>query len=169
MLTVSALIYDIRHAVLCMGDEAWTIMKISGPGKIESTTVRRKNGASASNAAGFALDQADDTGGGGAKPVAGSGPVSVVGALLSIQEVDEQGGGQRETLNRADEMLNLLDDVRHGLLMGALPEAKLRRLLILSNIKRDGFLDPRLAGILSDIELRAKVELAKLEMSQVKR
>ena len=64
-------------------------------------------------------------------------------------------------------MLDLLDEVRHGLLIGVLPEHKLRRLLILSSVKREGFMDPRLGLILSDIELRAKVELAKLEMSRI--
>lgn len=140
-------------------------MKITGSGKIDTTPVRRKNVSRAGDGAGFSLDQADDTG--GTKPVSGAGPVSTVGSLLSIQEVDDQGGGQRKTLNRAEEMLDLLDDVRHGLLIGVLPEHKLRRLLTLSNVKREGFLDPRLGLILSDIELRAKVELAKLEMSKV--
>jgi len=140
-------------------------MKITGSGKIDTTPVRRKNVSRAVDGAGFSLDQADDAG--GARPISGAGPVSVVGSLLSIQEVDDQGGGQRKTLNRAEEMLDLLDDVRHGLLIGVLPEHKLRRLLTLSNAKREGFMDPRLGLILSDIELRAKVELAKLEMSRV--
>jgi len=61
----------------------------------------------------------------------------------------------------------LLDAVRHGLLIGAVSDHKLRRLMALSNMKRDGFVDPRLSGLLSDIELRAKVELAKLEMSKI--
>lgn len=140
-------------------------MKITGSGKIETTSVRRKNAPSTEKGGGFSLDRADDAG--ASKPVSGAGPVSVVGSLLSIQEVDDQGGGQRKTLNRAEEMLDLLDDVRHGLLIGVMPEHKLRRLLSLSSVKREGFIDPRLGGILSDIELRAKVELAKLEMSKV--
>lgn len=151
-----------------MRDEAATrhgYMKISGSGKIETTSVRRKVTPSTDNGGAFSLDRADDTS--AAKPVSGAGPVSVVGSLLSIQEVDDQGGAQRKTLNRAEEMLDLLDDVRHGLLLGVMPEHKLRRLLSLSKLKREGFIDPRLQEILSDIELRSKVELAKLEMSKI--
>lgn len=140
-------------------------MKITGSGKIDTPAVRRKN-VPAAGSGGFSLDQADGAGA-GAKPVAGGGPVSSVGSLLSIQEVDDQQGRQRENLNRAAEMLDLLDDVRHGLLLGTVPERKLRRLVMLSNVKRDGFTDPGLGSILSDIELRAKVELAKLEMSNI--
>ncbi len=142
-------------------------MKITGSGKIDTPPVRRKNVSRVSDGAGFSLDQTENADASSSRPVAGAGPVAVVGSLLSIQEVDDQGGGRRNTLNRAEEMLDLLDDVRHGLLMGVLPEHKLRRLLALSNTKRDGFLDPKLGLILSDIELRAKVELAKLEMSKI--
>lgn len=140
-------------------------MKITGSGKIDTTPVRRKTVSRAGDGAAFSLGQTEDAG--AARPAAGVGPVAVVGSLLSLQEVDDQGGGHRSILNRAEEMLELLDDVRHGLLMGMLPEHKLRRLVTLSNTKRDGFVDPRLGLILSDIELRAKVELAKLEMSKI--
>lgn len=140
-------------------------MKITGSGKIETTPVRRKNVSRSGDGATFALDHTDDSG--DAKPAAGVGPAAAIGSLLSIQEVDDSGKGHRDTLNRAEEMLDLLDEVRHGLLMGTLPERKLRRLLALSNTKREGFTDPRLGLILSDIELRAKVELAKLEMSKI--
>ncbi|MFZ5834666.1 MAG: flagellar assembly protein FliX [Pseudomonadota bacterium] len=142
-------------------------MKITGNGKIETAAVRRKAASAGAAGAGFSLDQAEEAAKESAKPVNGAGPVSAVGSLLSIQEVDDHSGGGRAALSRADEMLDLLDEVRHGLLIGTIAEPKLRRLLTLSNKRPDGFVDPRLVGILSDIELRAKVELAKLEMSKV--
>lgn len=140
-------------------------MKITGSGKIDTAPVRRKNLSRAGDGPGFSVDQTDTAA--GSRPLTGAAPIAAVGSLLSIQEVDDQGQGQDRTLNQAEEMLDLLDDVRHGLLTGALPERKLRRLLLLSSVKREGFIDPRLGLILSDIELRAKVELAKLEMSKV--
>ena len=69
-------------------------MKITGSGKIDTTPVRRKNVSRAGDGAGFSLDQTDDAT--GAKPVSGAGPVSVVGSLLSIQEVDDQGEGRSQ-------------------------------------------------------------------------
>lgn len=151
-----------------MHDEAWVHMKITGSGKIETSPVRRKAASSVGVGAGFTLEQTDEAAKEAARPVAGSGPVAIVGSLLSLQEVDDHTGGRRSALSRADEMLDLLDSVRHGLLIGSVSEHKLRRLLALSNIRQDGFVDPRLRGILSDIELRVKVELAKLEMSNIK-
>ncbi|MEQ1889579.1 MAG: flagellar assembly protein FliX [Alphaproteobacteria bacterium] len=142
-------------------------MRITGSGKAETTPVRRRNAPSAGAGGGFSLDQTDDAGKDHPGPVTGAGPASMIGSLLSIQEVHDKGGGRRSALGRADEMLDLLDAVRHGLLIGSISEHKLRRLLSLSHMKREGFTDPRLGEILSDIELRAKVELAKLEMSKV--
>jgi|GEM_PF-252960 len=150
-----------------MHEEAWVHMKITGSGKIETSPARRKTASSIGGGAGFALDQTDEAAKEAARPVAGGGPVAVIGSLLSLQEVDDHSGGRRGALSRAGEMLDLLDAVRHGLLIGAVSDHKLRRLMALSNMKRDGFVDPRLSGLLSDIELRAKVELAKLEMSKI--
>jgi hypothetical protein len=53
--------------------------------------------------------------------------------------------------------------VRKGLLMGAIPQSKLSQLSRLARDQRDGTLDPALSAILDDIEVRAEVELAKLE------
>lgn len=92
-----------------------------------------------------------------------AGPTGSVGALLSIQEVDTGSDKRRQALNRADEMLDLLDELQHGLLMGSVSPGRLRQLLTLANAKTVEFTDPRLAGILAEIEVRAKVELAKLE------
>ncbi|MSP42186.1 MAG: flagellar assembly protein FliX [Alphaproteobacteria bacterium] len=140
-------------------------MKITGSGKFESAPVRRRSAVRSRDGVGFSVDQPDNVT--ESRPVTGAAPVPVVSSLLSIQEVDDRGHGRANTLNEAEEMLDLLDDIRHGLLTGALPERELRRLLALSSVKREGFIDPRLSLILSDIELRAKVELAKLEMSKV--
>lgn len=144
-------------------------MKITGSGKLETSPVRRKNVAPAGNGAAFTIPHSEDINKTeGSAAAVSSGPVSHISNLLALQEVDDKAGeGRGRALNRAEEMLGLLDDIRHGLLLGALPAPKLRRLLSLSNMKRDGFIDPRLGLILSDIELRAKVELAKIEMSQV--
>ena len=60
-------------------------------------------------------------------------------------------------------MLDLLDDLRHGLLRGAVPVSKLEGLLSLVRNQRDRIDDPRLAEVLDEIEVRAAVELAKLE------
>ena len=63
---------------------------------------------------------------------------------------------------RAEDMLDHLDDIRLGLLMGAIPISKLTSLVQVVKDQRDQVDDPRLASVLDEIEVRAAVELAKL-------
>jgi hypothetical protein len=59
-------------------------------------------------------------------------------------------------------MLDHLEEIRLGLLLGTIPMAKLEQLGQLVRAKRDQINDPQLLAILDEIELRAAVELAKL-------
>ncbi|MBM3507080.1 MAG: hypothetical protein FJX64_05030 [Alphaproteobacteria bacterium] len=63
---------------------------------------------------------------------------------------------------RGFDLLDRLDEIRMGLLMGAIPKDRLGNLVRLVRARRDGVMDPKLTAILDDIELRAMVELAKL-------
>lgn len=118
--------------------------------------------------------------GGGAKGVSGefarllkstseteatSGPVatSAVDSLLSIQEVSDQGGGNKKARQRAELMLDRLEDIRNGLLLGGIPRAQLEELARVARQTREGAIDPALAEVLDDIELRARVEIAKYD------
>ena len=58
-------------------------------------------------------------------------------------------------------MLDGLDEIRTGLLLGSIPAEKLERLASVTAEGRRTVDDPKLVSILSDIELRARVELAK--------
>jgi hypothetical protein len=95
-----------------------------------------------------------------------SGPVatSSVDSLLAIQEVsDEGGGGNAKARQRAEMMLDRLEEIRTGLLLGAIPTSQLQDLARVARETRETFLDPALGDVLDDIELRARVELAKLD------
>jgi hypothetical protein len=54
------------------------------------------------------------------------------------------------------------------MLEGAVSDTTLRRLAGLVNVKREDFVDPGLSQVLDDIDLRARVELAKLEYAGVR-
>jgi hypothetical protein len=58
-------------------------------------------------------------------------------------------------------MLDILDDMKIGLLAGTISESELARLMRTVEDHRDEIPDPDLEGILDEIELRARVELAK--------
>lgn len=92
-------------------------------------------------------------------------PMTVPGmaGLLSLQEVGDALGGRRRAMARGEKLLNSLEALRLALLGGGLPRAQLMALANLAHDHAPRVDDPRLAEILSEIELRAAVELAKLE------
>ncbi|MFQ5347666.1 MAG: flagellar assembly protein FliX [Rhodothalassiaceae bacterium] len=144
-------------------------MRISGPGKTDAPAPRKATGKKKSGSSGFtdALSAGDAAGAAlasrAAQPV---GPVAAVDALLALQEAPDAASGRSKGVARAEEMLALLEDVRRGILLGAIPRSKLRQLADLARRRREGFVDPALDSILDDIELRAEVELAKLESGE---
>jgi hypothetical protein len=69
---------------------------------------------------------------------------------------------RRRAVQRGDAMLDDLDEIRLGLLLGAIPRARLEQLAQLVRARREQVDDPKLMAILDEIELRAAVELAKL-------
>ena len=137
-------------------------MKVSGSRQVKGPAPKRA--ASAAPAADGAFQPGD---GGSVRGLAGlSGPnaLTAVDALLAVQEssgaVDDQAG-RRKAVSRGEEMLDILEDIKIGLLMGRVPTAKLGRLLRVVEGQREAFVDPQLTEVLDEIELRAKVELAK--------
>ena len=59
--------------------------------------------------------------------------------------------------------LDRLEDIRQGLLVGAISKPRLEELAGTIKETRESALDPVMSDILDEIELRAKIELAKLE------
>lgn len=88
--------------------------------------------------------------------------MAAVDSLLSLQEVADGLGGRRRAVVRGEKLLDALDELRHALLVGAVPRARLAALAQLAGETAPLVDDPHLAEILADIELRAAVELAKL-------
>jgi hypothetical protein len=62
-------------------------------------------------------------------------------------------------------MLDKLEEIRLGLLLGTIPQSRLEQLAHLVRAQRELVNDPKLTAILDEIELRAAVELAKLTRS----
>jgi len=89
-------------------------------------------------------------------------PVGDVGALLSIQEVPDALDEKKRSVRRGGDLLDQLEELRHGLLFGTLPVSTVEKLAKMAQAQKDKVSDPRLAEILNEIEIRAEVELAKL-------
>ena len=138
-------------------------MRIEGPPPVRRTAVRRDGDKA--EAAGDKFAAALE-GGDHAAPATPSPAVGALDGLLSIQEIPDALVGRRRAVLRGDSLLDRLDDLRLGLLAGAMPRDRLEELMRLARSARDAVDDPRLAAILDEIDLRAAVELAKLETSR---
>ena len=101
----------------------------------------------------------------GAAGLSGPASLAAVDALLALQETpaadDALNAPKRQAIRRAEDMLDILDEIKLSLLAGQLPKSKLSRLLSVVERQQGAFSDPRLKDVLDQIELRARVELAK--------
>jgi len=88
-----------------------------------------------------------------------------VDALLALQDVGGPLEGKRRAVRRAGRILDVLEEVKLALLDGRLSMGQLDRLRRAVRDERDLTDDPKLENLLNDIELRAAVELAKLEQA----
>lgn len=124
--------------------------------------IRRTGKAGKAGSSDFSrlLDETEGT-----APAAGTTGIQSVDSVLSVQEVGDREGNARRARERAELMLDRLDDIRHGLLMGAIPNDRLEELAAAVRRQREAVEDPRLVEILDEIELRARVELAKFQRS----
>lgn len=139
-----------------------TPMKVEGPRPIE--TVRTTRARATSGAAGtFAPQTHEDAR--AAVPVAAGSPLTAVDSLIALQEVPDSIAGRARAARRGRDVLDLLDDVRDGMLAGGVSRATLNRLVALVETQREDFVDPGLAAVLDEIDLRARVELAKLNFA----
>ncbi|TDQ84378.1 class II flagellar assembly regulator [Dongia mobilis] len=96
--------------------------------------------------------------------VSSSLSVSSLSVVLAVQETPDstQGRARQRARERGFKMLDYLEEIRLGLLLGMVPRDKLEQLAQMVRARREQVDDPRLTAILDDIELRAAVELAKL-------
>ena len=141
-------------------------MKVSGPGSAgPASGAGRAKGASGGE--GFRLPSVASAG-----PAAAAGPagpvasVSGLSALLALQETGGPLERRRRAVSRAGRILDVLDEVKLALVSGELSLGQLERLTRAVREERAATEDAALEGVLNEIETRAAVELAKLEMAR---
>jgi hypothetical protein len=136
-------------------------MEIKGTGKIDSAIVRRAVKGATTTDGSFSVSSGAEA---RAQVVAGPGPIAALDAILTLQGMDDSTDGRSKGLKHGEQLLDMLDQVRDGLLAGGIPRITLNRLANAVTRRHESFVDPKLQGVLDEIELRAHVELAKLEM-----
>ena len=140
-------------------------MKITDFGAIKSNTqVKRRERA------GQVGNFAELLGLGDTDEVSSSASLNDIAAtnsvnMLALQEVTEEEFQRKKFLQRGKNLLDTLEKLRQQLLMGEVPLSTLRNLGQELSSQRIHVSDPELLALMDDIELRAAVELAKLEMA----
>lgn len=139
-------------------------MKVDGPGNIRGQAPTRRAGkAEGAGGAAFAKQLKGTDSAAPSSGVNAAAGVNTVSGILAAQEVDDAAARESRGKKRAQDMLDKLDDIRHGLLSGDLSADKLVDLSRLVQSRKVAVDDPGLAQLLDEIDLRAQVELAKFQ------
>lgn len=138
-------------------------MEINGPRRIDSARPARSRSVSGTDGKSFLSDEPVETR--ASTALTGTGQIAAVDTILALQGIDDWDGQIARGARHGEHLLFLLDEVRDGLLTGGIPRMTLTRLAAATAKRRDSFADAKLQSILDEIDLRARVELAKLEQA----
>lgn len=141
-------------------------MKIDGFGSISSTSgTSKRRGTSAAGTFADLLAAAE---GGDAAPAAATSDIASAAALnslLVLQEIPDELLQRKKLVQQGNNMLDALEKLRRQLLGGSLTLSTLQDIEKQIAQQKQIINDPQLTAIIDDIELRAAVELAKLQMA----
>jgi Class II flagellar assembly regulator len=129
------------------------------------TSLRRAKNA---DKAGFSSEISEDS---AAVSIETSSPLQSPHALAGVDAlffaVESHKSPEEQEVMRAESLLNRLDNIRVGILLGEIPQNVLLELSDLSSKPIAQIDNPQLQEIIQEIETRAKVELAKLDRLKV--
>ena len=162
MLTISGNTPSKLGGVLQLIEVVATAMKIEGSGSLRPGQTRKTDRSGNGSDFRAHLKEGDE----GGQRI--SGPMAAMGInpLIALQEVDDALTGRRKAVRRAEDILDKLEELRVGLLLGTFPREKLHDLVRMVQSRRDSVTDPRLQEVLEEIDLRAQVEIAKLAQGE---
>jgi len=133
-------------------------MRIDGPGNRPNINRTRK-GTQSGSGGGFSVS--DETASRGQASMASAGQAARIDSILALQTVEDPLFSRKKAVRHGQSMLDTLEEMKADLLLGRISEGRLNRLMALVTRARPDA-DPNLKALIDDIELRARVELAKL-------
>ena len=139
-------------------------MKVSKTSGAKDAGATRKKGPVSNSGDAFSESLKSVQGETTAAPVVDSGLVGNVDALFSVQEVPDamDQRSRKLAVTYGEDLLERLDELKLGVLNGSMPKEMLTDLAQHLRQKRQSSDDDQLNEIISEIELRAEVEIAKL-------
>lgn len=141
--------------------------KVGKYGSVKGTGgVKRKGGTAAAGAFSelLALSSAGETAAAGA--LSDVAATAAVNNMLALQEISDEDVRRHKLVQQGRHMLDSLEELRHKLLIGAVPAATLQALERQMSIQKQSVTDPKLTALIEEIEIRVAVELAKLERAR---
>ena len=139
-------------------------MKVTRVGGTKETSSAKRKSKGAGDSGAFADNLLGTQGSPSAAAAPDGTTVSAADAVLAAQNVGDalDDTPQRRRLTEfADDILDRLDELRLGILMGRFSKEKLADLAQLLRRKRQQSKDPKLNEVIQEIELCAEVEIAK--------
>ena len=132
-------------------------MRVENTVRANSVSNRGGVGRAGQNGGFFVDDGVTAQRAAAAAPIAAT---SGIDALLALQAVEDPMLAKKKALRRGNALLDALETIKADLLIGQVSEGRLNQVMVLIGQARERNL-PGLDDVLDDIELRARVELAK--------
>ncbi len=143
-------------------------MKIEGPSRATASGPAKKKGGVAGTG-GFS----DLVTGGtdAAAPAGAAHNIASIDALLAAQAAEDPTAraARQRMKERAGSLLDQLEGIRAGLLTGTLTVGHVIGIADVVASHREKVVDPRLHALLDEIDLRARIEIAKMARALDKR
>ncbi len=146
-------------------------MRINGPNTqfgIQTGKVKRAGDADGN------FELPEEASGADGKPAAKTSGAPPMSALIAAQlhgvderEQEERRRKRQKGVARGNTILTALDEIKIEMLAGRLSPAQVLKLIGTIEGREGDSDDPRLEALLDEIELRARVELAKLQRKNV--
>ena len=133
-------------------------MRISGPNANPAVAGAAAGRRSASGT--FTLSEGEGSRAGGAAAALRS--VGGIDALIALQGLEDPTERRRQALKRGRLALDVLEELKIGLLGGTLSQSTLNKLQAAAGTLKDSSGDTGLDSVLGEIELRVEVEIAKM-------
>jgi hypothetical protein len=146
---------DFAERAICLSQSR--AMRIENTARSSSVSARSGINRNGSNGGFFIAEEPAISHAAAATPTA---PTAGIDALLALQAVEDPLFAKRKAIRRGNALLDTLETIKADLLLGQVSEGRLNQLMVLLGQARQRNL-PELDPILDDIELRARVELAK--------
>ena len=132
-------------------------MRIENTARSAGTSARGGVSRGASHGGFFVSEEAPAARVANAQPAT---PATGIEALLALQAVEDPLFAKKKALRRGNALLDALESIKADLLLGRVSEGRLNQLMALVTQARERGI-AGLDHVLDDIELRARVELAK--------